>query len=112
MNLKEDKNDISKQKFLFPEHLSPDSINSGIKTKKLFKGVFYLSRTNFLEASVNCEGLEQSVLVQGLESQNRAVDGDTVSRNINLIGSTLKNIGCDVICKIINYMYGRILKYP
>ena len=66
------------KKFLFPGHLSPAEINAGIRAKTLRQGVFYLSRTNFLEGTVNCELLDRPVLVQGLESMNRAVDGDTV----------------------------------
>ena len=56
--------DINK-KFLFPEHLSPSQINTGIKAKKLFQGVFYLSRTNFQEGTVNCESFDQPILIQG-----------------------------------------------
>ena len=41
--------------------------------------MFYLSRTNYLEGTVNCEGLDSPVLIQGLENQNRAVDGDHVA---------------------------------
>ena len=67
------------KKFLFPEHLSPAQINSGIKTGNLHQGVFYLSRTNFQEGTVNCEAFEKPVLVQGFEQLNRAVDGDVVA---------------------------------
>ena len=67
------------RKFLFPEHLSPAQINLGIKTGDLFQGVFYLSRTNFQEGSINCEGFDHPVLIQGLEQLNRAVDGDVVA---------------------------------
>ena len=66
------------KKVLFPEHLSQTQISSGIKVGKFMQGVFYLSRTNFLEGSVSIEGREP-VLVHGLESMNRAVDGDTVA---------------------------------
>ena len=67
------------KKFLFPEHLSPAQINLGIKTGGLFQGVFYLSRTNFQEGSINCEAFDNPVLIQGLEQLNRAVDGDVVA---------------------------------
>lgn len=73
--------DSSKNKnknILFPEHLSQSQITAGIKSGKLKQGVFYLSRTNFLEGTVNIEGREP-VLLHGLESMNRAVDGDTVA---------------------------------
>ena len=67
------------KRFLFPEHLSPHAINVGVKTKSILQGVFYLSRTNYLEGTVNCEGMESPVLVQGLQNQNRSVDGDHVA---------------------------------
>ena len=38
----------------------------------------HCSRTNYREGSVNCESLDKPGLVQGLESCNRAVDGDAV----------------------------------
>jgi len=66
------------KKFLFPEHLSPMQINSGLKSKTLCQGVFYVSRTSFLEGTVNVEG-KDPILVQGLEAMNRAVDGDVVA---------------------------------
>ena len=67
------------KKFLYPEHLSPAQINGGIKTGKVYQGVFYLNRTNFQEGSVNVESLDEPILVQGLEQLNRAVDGDVVA---------------------------------
>ena len=59
------------KRFLFPEHLSPHAINVGVKSKAILQGVFYLSRTNYLEATVNCEGVDGTVLVQGLQNQVR-----------------------------------------
>ena len=44
-----EKNDGEGKRFLFPEHMSPKDINTGIKAKNLHQGVFYLSRTNYLE---------------------------------------------------------------
>ena len=73
-----DNPDVNKR-FLFPEHLSPSQINIGIKSGSLLQGVFYLSRTNFQEGTVNCEGQDQPILLQGLEKLNRAVDGDVVA---------------------------------
>merc|ERR1719210_2643753 len=79
INRKEDNALKNKNKnILFPEHLSPSQMSAGIKSGKFMQGVFYLSRTNFLEGSVSIEGREP-VLVHGLESMNRAVDGDTVA---------------------------------
>jgi exosome complex exonuclease DIS3/RRP44 len=76
---KENKSGSGGKRFLFPEHMSPAQINAGVKSKAILKGVFYLSRTNYLEGTVNCEGIEQPVLIQGLEQMNRAVDGDHVA---------------------------------
>ena len=78
INKKEDGNGGFGKKFLFPEHLSPVEVTSGLKSGKFLQGIFYVSRTNFLEGSANVEGKE-SILLQGLEAMNRAVDGDTVA---------------------------------
>lgn len=64
---------------LYPLHLSPSEIHSGIKSKRLLQGSFQASRENFLEGQVNCEGYEKPILVQGREGLNRAIDGDTVA---------------------------------
>jgi len=67
------------RKTLFPEHWAPAKLLSGVKSGKILQGTFYASRENFLEGSVNVEGREKSVLLQGYESLNRAVDGDCVA---------------------------------
>ncbi|TRY61520.1 hypothetical protein TCAL_13903 [Tigriopus californicus] len=64
---------------LFPEHWAPAAINRGVKNGQLLVGVFYLSRTNYTQASINVEGRDQPVLIQGLAHQNRALDGDRVA---------------------------------
>ncbi|XP_077301036.1 exosome complex exonuclease RRP44-like protein Dis3 [Arctopsyche grandis] len=64
---------------LFPPHLTPQQIHDGIKTGKFLQGTYYASRENFLEGSVNVEGHEKFILVQGREGLNRAVDGDVVA---------------------------------
>lgn len=64
---------------LFPLHLSPKEIQDGLKAGKLHQGTFLPSRENFLEGSVNVEGFEKFILVQGHAGLNRAVDGDTVA---------------------------------
>ena len=82
INRKEDGASQNKNKnILFPEHLSQAQISTGIKSGKYKQGIFYLSRNNFLEGSVNIEGREP-ILLHGLESMNRAVDGDTVAIEI------------------------------
>ena len=65
------------KKFLFPEHLAPVEVTSGLRSGRFVQGVFYLSRTNFLEGSITSD--QGSILLQGLEAMNRAVDGDSVA---------------------------------
>lgn len=64
---------------IFPPHLTPNEIHEGIKSGKLLQGSFLASRENYLEGSVNVESMEKSVLLQGHEGLNRAVDGDIVA---------------------------------
>ena len=61
----EEKSDKTFGKELFDPHLTPSEINAGIKAGKLFQGVFYLSRTNFKEGTVNCEAYNQPILIKG-----------------------------------------------
>ncbi|KAL1139192.1 hypothetical protein AAG570_009251 [Ranatra chinensis] len=65
---------------VFPPHLSPAEIQSQVKAGKLVTGAFYASRENFLEATVNTD--KDSILIQGRECLNRAIDGDTVAVEI------------------------------
>uniref|UniRef100_A0A0C9QLM3 Protein DIS3 homolog n=1 Tax=Fopius arisanus TaxID=64838 RepID=A0A0C9QLM3_9HYME len=64
---------------LFPCHLTPAEIHKGITSGKLLQGSFLASRENFLEGTVNVEGMDKFVLVQGRVGLNRAVDGDVVA---------------------------------
>lgn len=60
----------------YTPHLSPSAVQAGLKAGLLFKGVFYASRDNCLEANVKLD--EKDVLLQGRASLNRAIDGDSV----------------------------------
>lgn len=46
---------------LFPCHLTPAELHDGIKNGRLVQGSFLASRENFLEGSVNVEGMEKFV---------------------------------------------------
>lgn len=52
-------NDIKEP--LFPCHLTPSQIHDGISSGKLMQGTFYASRENYLEGTVNVEGMEKPV---------------------------------------------------
>lgn len=64
---------------LFPVHLMPSQIHERIASGSLKQGTFQASRENYLEGSVNVEGFDKFVLVQGRDGLNRAVDGDVVA---------------------------------
>ncbi|KAK0085395.1 hypothetical protein PV325_005305 [Microctonus aethiopoides] len=64
---------------LFPSHLTPAQLHDGIKNGRLHQGTFVASRENFLEGSVNVEGMDKFILVQGRIGLNRAIDGDIVA---------------------------------
>ncbi|XP_035719355.1 exosome complex exonuclease RRP44-like isoform X1 [Vespa mandarinia] len=78
---------LSKKNFIFetegqeffPCHLSPSELHYGIKNGKFFQGTFSVSKENFLEGSVNVDGIEKLILVQGRMGLNRAIDGDIVA---------------------------------
>ena len=74
----------AKSQIIFPEHLSVSKIHSGIKTNKLLQGTFQASRENYLEGSVSVQinGTEKWILIQGLQNLNRAVHGDSVAIEI------------------------------
>ncbi|KAF6200952.1 hypothetical protein GE061_005399 [Apolygus lucorum] len=60
----------------YTPHLPMSAIQAGIKAGKLFKGPYFASRDNCLEATVKLD--KRDVLLQGKASLNRAIDGDTV----------------------------------
>ena len=74
----------TKSQIIFPEHLSVSKIHSGIKASKLLQGTFQASRENYLEGSVSVQinGTEKWILIQGLQNLNRAIHGDSVAIEI------------------------------
>ena len=74
----------AKSQIIFPEHLSLSKVLAGIKSKKFYQGAFQASRENYLEGSISVEidGIERWVLIQGLQNLNRAVHGDMVAIEI------------------------------
>ncbi|XP_060801952.1 exosome complex exonuclease RRP44 [Amyelois transitella] len=64
---------------LYPAHLTPSQVHTGIRSGKLHQGTFHASRDNFLEGTANVNGFEKPILLQGHIGINRAVDGDIVA---------------------------------
>lgn len=50
-----------KGKPIYPCHLAPAELHDGIKNGKLLQGTFLASRENFMEGSINVDGMEKSV---------------------------------------------------
>jgi hypothetical protein len=48
---------------LFPVHLPPEEVHIGVKSGKLLRGTFFASRDNFLEGSVNIDGVDMTVSI-------------------------------------------------
>ena len=46
---------------LYPAHLTPIQIHSGIRNGKLYQGTFHASRDNFLEGTASVNGFEKPV---------------------------------------------------
>lgn len=46
---------------LYPAHLTPTQVHSGIRNNKLYQGTFHASRDNFLEGTAMVSGFEKSV---------------------------------------------------
>jgi len=53
---------------LFPLHLTPFQIQDGIKSGRLVQGTFLASRENYLEGSVNVEGMEKFVSIRRVKT--------------------------------------------
>lgn len=67
------------QRKYFPSHWSMDDVNEGLQKGDIFKALFRVNAHNRLEAYCKIEGLPVDVLINGIASQNRAVEGDIVA---------------------------------
>jgi len=67
-------------KFQYAKHLTPDEVKLGIENGALLVGRYQANRDNNLEGlvSVNLDGEDVHVLIQGRESLNRAIHEDEV----------------------------------
>ena len=67
--------------FAYPEHLSAAQMSAGLKSGAFHQGTLRISTFNFLQASVLCSigKKDASVVIDGREHLNRAVEGDIVA---------------------------------
>lgn len=73
--------DPKELRFRYPEHLPESALLGGVKNGSLYSGRYRTSRSNYLEGfiTINKNGMEIEVLIQGRMNINRAVDGDTIA---------------------------------
>lgn len=67
------------QSKMFSEHWSPEEVNQSIEDGRIFKATFRVNSHNRHEAYVTVDGLPLDLLIDGLQSQNRAMEGDVVA---------------------------------
>lgn len=84
-------------KFQYQKHLTPDEVKLGVENGKLLYGKFQSSPDNTLEGyvSVDINGEDVRVLIQGRESLNRAIHDDEVV--IELLPKSEWKIKSDII---------------
>ncbi|KAF8637547.1 hypothetical protein AX17_002754 [Amanita inopinata Kibby_2008] len=63
---------------LYPDYLPTATLLAGIKSGDLRQGHFNANQYNYLEGEVSTPGFSKSILLQGRENMNRAVQGDVV----------------------------------
>ncbi|XP_038886229.1 DIS3-like exonuclease 2 isoform X1 [Benincasa hispida] len=71
------------QRKYFPSHWSMDDVNEGLQKGDIFKALFRVNAHNRLEAYCKIDGLPVDVLINGIASQNRAVEGDIVAIKVD-----------------------------
>ncbi|KAL0556677.1 hypothetical protein IC582_005192 [Cucumis melo] len=71
------------QRKYFPSHWSIDDVNEGLQKGDIFKALFRVNAHNRLEAYCKIDGLPVDVLINGIASQNRAVEGDIVAIKVD-----------------------------
>ena len=76
---------------LYKEHSELSELLLGIKEGRYFQGRLNVSRLSLEEATVNVFGLQSELLVQTLQDQNRALNGDIVAIEVLPKAKWIKN---------------------
>lgn len=84
LNEKSLHNPTKLKQIIFPQHLSLNDIQLGLKSGRLLQGSFQASRENYLEANVFVQNNEKynQVFIQGYKNLNRAINDDIVAVEI------------------------------
>jgi DIS3-like exonuclease 2 len=67
----------------FATHWTTDSVTEALEKGVIFKSLFHVNAHNRLEAYCKIDGVPVDVLINGLSSQNRAIEGDVVAIKID-----------------------------
>ncbi|XP_039003204.1 DIS3-like exonuclease 2 isoform X2 [Hibiscus syriacus] len=81
------------RKKLFATHWPIEAVNDALENGEAFKALFHVNGHNRLEAYCKIDGVPTDVLVNGISSQNRAVEGDTVVIKVDPLGLWTKMKG-------------------
>ncbi|KAE8656316.1 DIS3-like exonuclease 2-like isoform X2 [Hibiscus syriacus] len=81
------------RKKLFATYWPIEAVNDALEKGEAFKALFHVNAHNQLEAYCKIDGVPTDVLVSGISSQNRAVEGDTVVIKVDPLGLWTKMKG-------------------
>ncbi|KAE8715448.1 hypothetical protein F3Y22_tig00110174pilonHSYRG00465 [Hibiscus syriacus] len=81
------------RKKLFATHWHIEAVKDALEKGEAFKALFHVNAHNRLEAYCKIDGVPTDVLVSGISSQNRAVEGDTVVIKVDPLGLWTKMKG-------------------
>eukprot|EP01080_Neovahlkampfia_damariscottae_P000452 gene452-6863_t len=81
----------------YPEHLSIEEMEAGIKNKTLFYGVLRVNKLKFREAYVTVSEYDADILINDFIHRNRAIHGDIVVLKINDEEKNQKNFTGTVV---------------
>ncbi|KAL1170962.1 hypothetical protein V6Z11_A05G248000 [Gossypium hirsutum] len=83
----------SSRKKLFAPYWPMEAVNEALEKGEAFKALFRVNAHNRLEAYCKIDGVPTDVLVNGMCSQNRAVEGDIVVIKVDPLGLWTKMKG-------------------
>ena len=66
-------------RYNYSEYLSQEELMKGIGTGSMFKGKLKMNRYNKYQGGVNVRLIDRTVVIEGIDDINRALEGDIVS---------------------------------
>ncbi|KAG0481919.1 hypothetical protein HPP92_010003 [Vanilla planifolia] len=81
---------------LFVPHFSEQAVEEAVDKGNAFKATFRVNAYNRLEAYCTIKGVPVDILINGLEAQNRAIEGDVVAIKLDPVAVWTKLKGANV----------------